>query len=86
MSADPEADPGDERRPRAAVGAPTGGEPPAAGAAGFRCDFCGETVPRVRRVALDRGYDRLQRPHPVKYACSSCSDAKEQRRLGLARG
>ena len=59
---------------------------PAAEAAGLRCDFCGQTVPRVRRVALDRDYDRLQKPHPVKYACPSCSDAKERTRLGLTRG
>ncbi len=50
------------------------------------CDFCGEEAPRVRRVALDRGYERLQTPHAVRYACSSCSDKKEQDRLGLARG
>ncbi len=58
---------------------------PLAGA-GFRCDFCGSLVPRVRRVALDRDYDRLQMPHPVKYACPPCSDAKERSRMGLARG
>ena len=58
---------------------------PLAGA-GLRCDFCGALVPRVRRVALDRDYDRLQMPHPVKYACPPCSDAKERSRTGLARG
>jgi len=52
----------------------------------LRCDFCGEPAPVVRRVALDRGYERLQTPHPVRYACSRCSDEKEQRRLGLHRG
>jgi hypothetical protein len=46
------------------------------------CDFCGETVPRVRRVALDRDYDRILKPHTVQYACDSCSEAKERRRLG----
>jgi hypothetical protein len=46
------------------------------------CDFCGETVARVRRVALDRDYDRLQTPHAVQYACDTCSEAKERRRLG----
>jgi len=50
------------------------------------CDFCGEPAPVVRRVALDRGYERLQTPHPVRYACSRCSEDKEQRRLGLRRG
>ena len=49
---------------------------------GFRCDFCGDTVPRVRRVALDRGYDRLQTPHAVQYACPDCSERKERERQG----
>jgi len=48
----------------------------------FRCDFCGQEVPRVQRVALDRGYERLQTPHSVRYACDQCSEAKERRRLG----
>lgn len=51
----------------------------------FRCDFCGESVARVRRVALDRGYERLQTPHELRYACERCSEEKEQRRLGLRR-
>jgi hypothetical protein len=50
----------------------------------LRCDFCGEQVARVRRVALDRGYDRLQMPHRAQYACERCSEDKERRRLGLA--
>jgi hypothetical protein len=50
------------------------------------CDFCGEPAPVVRRVALDRGYERLQTLHPVQYACPRCSEEKEQRRLGLRRG
>ena len=49
------------------------------------CDFCGEPVSRVRRVALDRGYERLQTPHAVRYACERCSRDKEARRLGLRR-
>ena len=52
----------------------------------LRCDFCGEVATRVRRVALDRGYDRLQVRHQVQYACSRCSEEKERRRLGLSRG
>lgn len=48
------------------------------------CDFCGEAVPQVRRVALDRGYERLQTPHQVQYACARCSEQKERERL--ARG
>ena len=51
----------------------------------FRCDFCGELFPRVRRVALDRDYERLQTPHPVRYACEECSDRKERERTGLER-
>ena len=37
---------------------------------------------RVRRVALDGDYDRLGRRHAVRYACDSCSRAKERGRLG----
>lgn len=47
---------------------------------GMRCDFCGKQVSRVRRVALDAGYERLQTPHAVQYACPECSEAKEERR------
>ena len=50
------------------------------------CDFCGQEVPRVRRVALDADYDRLQTPHRLQYACYLCSRKKEDRRLGLERG
>jgi hypothetical protein len=50
------------------------------------CDFCGTTVERVRRIALDRGYDRLQTPHRVQYACNTCSEEKERRRLGAFGG
>jgi len=68
-------------------------ETPAPGAAstaqdnepGLRCDFCGAHVARVRRVALDRDYDRLQAPHQARYACAECSQRKERERLGLAR-
>ena len=49
---------------------------------GMRCDFCGKQVPRVRRVALDQDYERLQTPHTVQYACPECSEAKEERRRG----
>lgn len=48
------------------------------------CDFCGDRVPAVRRVALDREYDRLQKAHRERYACSSCFEKKEKQRLGLA--
>ncbi len=46
----------------------------------IRCDFCGKRVERVRRVALDRDYERLQTPHAVQYACSDCSEVKERQR------
>jgi hypothetical protein len=52
----------------------------------FECDFCGETVLRVRRIALDGDYDRLQQPHPVQFACDRCSEEKERRRLDIADG
>ena len=54
-------------------------------APGLRCDFCGKEVAQVRRIALDRGYERLQTRHAVRYACSACSEAKERERLGGAR-
>ena len=34
----------------------------------------------MRRVALDRDYDRLQKPHRVQYACPECSERKERER------
>jgi hypothetical protein len=46
----------------------------------FQCDFCGEAVSRVRRVALDQGYDRLSQRHAVRYACSACSERKDAER------
>ncbi|HEU4430823.1 MAG TPA: hypothetical protein VFT98_18830 [Myxococcota bacterium] len=61
---------------------PEPNEPLAAGNAGIRCDFCGEPAPSVRRVALDRDYERLQTPHKERYACAKCSAAKEAERRG----
>lgn len=52
---------------------------------GRLCDFCGDRVTSVRRVALDAEYDRLQKAHQERYACASCFEAKERERLGLAR-
>jgi hypothetical protein len=49
------------------------------------CDFCGDRVSSVRRVALDAEYDRLQKAHREQYSCSSCFEAKERQRLGLVR-
>jgi len=56
-----------------------------AGGVGLRCDFCGEQVTSVRRVALDQDYDRLLTPHRERYACPSCSERKERARRGLDR-
>jgi predicted RNA-binding Zn-ribbon protein involved in translation (DUF1610 family) len=53
---------------------------PRPGAPRLACDFCGAEVPRVRRIALDRDYDRLQQPHSVRFACPECSEAKERSR------
>ncbi len=53
--------------------------------AGRRCDFCGDVVTSVRRVALDQEYDRLQKAHQEQYSCAACFEKKEQERLGLAR-
>lgn len=60
-------------------------EPETPGAT-LRCDFCGEPSASLRRVALDRGYERLQTPHREQFACPACSEKKEKRRLGLERG
>jgi hypothetical protein len=71
------------QRTRNAERAPAeAGEPGARAPRALRCDFCGALVPRVRRVALDRDYDRLQQPHAARYACPTCSEAKERERLG----
>lgn len=69
-------------------------EDPAAGgapasdpqAAPLRCDFCGQEASRVRRIALDGQYDRLQQPHQPQYACDACSAEKERERLARASG
>jgi ribosomal protein L44E len=46
----------------------------------LKCDFCGAEAPRVRRVALDSGYDRLGQRHVVRYACEVCSQVKDASR------
>jgi uncharacterized protein with PIN domain len=46
----------------------------------LRCDFCGASVERVRRVALDGEYERLRTPHRAMYACPACSERKEAAR------
>ncbi len=46
----------------------------------LRCDFCGREVESVRRVAIDKDYDRLSIKHQIKYACQECSKRKEEER------
>ena len=46
----------------------------------LKCDFCGHEAKRVRRIALDTGYDRLGQRHVVRYACESCSREKDAAR------
>ena len=50
------------------------------------CDFCGEEVLAVRRVALDADYERLRTPHQERYSCEACFHRKERLRLGFDRG
>ena len=55
----------------------------------LRCDFCGREVDSVRRVAIDKDYDRLSVKHQIKYACEECSRKKEaerKARLSLTEG
>jgi hypothetical protein len=47
----------------------------------FKCDFCGKQTDRVRRIALDKDYDRLGERHAVRYACAECSRRKENERV-----
>ena len=54
--------------------------PPTAEDAGRACDFCGEVVPSVRRVALDGDYERLRTRHQVQYSCADCFEKKERQR------
>ena len=49
--------------------------------AGVACDFCGEVVGAVRRVALDGDYERLRTRHQVQYSCEACFEKKERERL-----
>jgi len=55
------------------------------GPVGRRCDFCGDIVRSVRRVALDVEYDRLQRAHQEQYSCAACFETKERQRMDLIR-
>jgi hypothetical protein len=45
----------------------------------FVCDFCGYETFTVRRIVLDRNYDRIL--GLAQYACELCSDKKEEERL-----
>jgi hypothetical protein len=49
--------------------------------AGVACDFCGEVVDTVRRVALDGDYERLRTRHQAQYSCEDCFEKKERERL-----
>lgn len=71
----------DQSTPSGGSKRPSDGRPPGP----RRCDLCGNESVAVRRVALDREYDRLQLAHKELYACEPCFEAKEQRRLGLRR-
>jgi len=46
----------------------------------LKCDFCGRQSDSVRRVAVDRDYDRLSVKHETRYACPACSEKKEKER------
>jgi hypothetical protein len=59
---------------------PSAPEMPDRKAITLKCDFCGSEVSRVRRVALDAGYDRLGQRHVVRYACDDCSREKDAAR------
>jgi hypothetical protein len=48
----------------------------------MHCDFCQRVVASVRRVALDRDYERLRTPHTEQYACPDCFERKDRERLG----
>ena len=46
----------------------------------LRCDFCEKEVESLRRIALDKGYDRLSVRHNKMYACDKCSEKKDKER------
>ena len=46
----------------------------------LKCDFCGVESDQVKRVALDKDYDRLSVKHQTRYACPACSEKKEEER------
>lgn len=46
----------------------------------LRCDFCGVESDVVKRVALDKDYDRLTVRHEKRYACPDCSLKKDKER------
>lgn len=46
----------------------------------LRCDFCGAEADTVKRVAVDKDYDRLTVRHEKRYACKACSEKKEKER------
>ncbi len=51
---------------------------------GVACDFCGQVVDSVRRVALDGDYERLRTRHQPLYSCQPCFEKKERERTASA--
>ena len=47
-------------------------------AVGRQCDFCGDIVNSVRRVALDEDYDRLQKAHREQYSVQTASKRRSR--------
>ena len=45
----------------------------------LECDFCGNVTEQTKRIALDVNYNRILAK--ALYACSECSDRKEQERI-----
>lgn len=45
----------------------------------YVCDFCNQETYAVRRIALDKDYDRMH--SEAKYACHECSEQKENDRV-----
>lgn len=47
----------------------------------YVCDFCNQETYAVRRIVLDKDYDRMH--SEAKYACPDCFDQKEKGRLDV---
>ncbi|HBO84543.1 MAG: hypothetical protein A2073_02460 [Deltaproteobacteria bacterium GWC2_42_11] len=46
----------------------------------LKCDLCGKEFDTVRRIAVDKDYDRLSIRHEIKYSCPECFKKKEESR------